>query len=79
MTAIFFCGIDTQKIRWTYYSGLHPEIKAIPQGFEFDIIEQGEYTSNDIFNSLLAGGFCKNIRDSRPFLDSIAQIELKFN
>lgn len=70
--------IPVEMARKGYYKEFHKKIEIIPQGFDFSIIEKGDYVKNIIPTFLYAGVFYKDSRDPRSLLDYLSHIELDF-
>lgn len=62
-----------------YYPEFHHKIKVIPQGFDFsDIRIVQNFEPNDIITFGYAGGFIPGLRDPRPILDFLKNVEADF-
>ncbi|WP_446787897.1 glycosyltransferase [Macellibacteroides fermentans] len=64
----------------SYYKEFHKKIKIIPQGFKIDNIinDNNKTKTNSMPVFGYAGGFIPNIRDPRPFLEYLSQLEEQF-
>lgn len=75
-----YITIPIKEARNAYYNEFHNKIKIIPQGFKIkpptDIIIK--HVPNMVPSFAYAGGFIKNIRDPRPFLNYLATIQSNF-
>lgn len=74
-----YISIPTEKALSTY-KWLKPEdkIKIIPQGFNFDNVEIGTYTSNDIPTFAYAGIFYPDIRNPKHLFEFLLSLEFDF-
>lgn len=76
-----FISITKDSFKVNYYKEFHSKIIEIPQGFRFDNIALSEYKPNKIPHFAFAGGFIKDIRDPRKFLEyltTLNDVEFKF-
>ncbi|MGQ1785705.1 hypothetical protein [Saccharicrinis sp. GN24d3] len=74
-----FISIPVESAKEAYYSEFHDKIKIIPQGFSFDLNKlNGKTAQNKVPEFAYAGGFLQGIRDPRPLLELLSQIDLPF-
>lgn len=73
-----FITIPVESSRAAYYKEFHPKIRIIPQGFNIESIESVAYKKNSVPTFAYAGGFIPGIRDPRPFLRFLSEIESDF-
>jgi len=74
-----YVTIPVDSARSGYYDEFQDKIKIIPQGFKFDVIEGSDKpVRNEVPTFAYAGGFIPKIRDPRPFLDHLTELEHDF-
>ena len=74
-----FITIPIEGARSAYYEEFHNKIRVIPQGFDFDLDQRSNKEPyNDIPTFAYAGGFIPGVRDPRPLLDFLLNLDLRF-
>lgn len=74
-----YISIPTEEAKQGYYPEFHNKIKVIPQGFNFNKLKPNDkFIKNDIPTFIYAGTFYSNLRDPRPFLDYLKEINKDF-
>ena len=74
-----YISIPTKNAIQAYYPEFHSKIKIIPQGVNLDKFQSLlNYTKNTVPTFVYAGAFYKKIRDPRPFLEYLCNIEDDF-
>lgn len=74
-----YITVPTEQSIEAYYTEFNHKLKVIPQGFNFDEIEDLPiYKPNKIPTFIYAGAFYEKIRDPRPFLKYLAELKLEF-
>jgi glycosyltransferase involved in cell wall biosynthesis len=60
-----------------YFPEFHEKIKVIPQGFNFEEVpvNKNDYRPNEVPTFAYAGGLIPGLRDPRPFLDQITDLD----
>ena len=62
-----------------YYPEFREKIRVIPQGFEFDLLEEGKIpVENKVITFAYTGVFLKDIRNPRLFLDYLVTLDQDF-
>lgn len=74
-----FISIPLENARKAYYPEFLNKIMVIPQGFEFKpVSNHGKKIENPVPSFAYAGGFIPGIRDPRPFLRCLEQLNDPF-
>lgn len=74
-----YITIPIKEAKEGYYKEFHDKIKVIPQGFNFDEVEIPlMQKNNDVITFIYAGVFYEGIRDPRPFLDYLSDLDKDF-
>lgn len=74
-----FITIPIDSAKEGYYSDFHEKIQVIPQGFDFSeakIVD--EFVKNDVPTFIYAGIFYEKLRDPRPLLDYLINLNIDF-
>lgn len=74
-----FISIPIEEAKQAYYAEFRDKIRIIPQGFDFSSahIDIGEI-KNEIPTFIYAGVFYPNVRDPRPLLQYLCELDLDF-
>nr|WP_321409445.1 hypothetical protein [uncultured Carboxylicivirga sp.] len=74
-----FITIPVESAIPAYYKEFHHKIRIIPQGFSFNLNERkNRQPDNNIPHFAYAGGFLAGIRDPRPLLSFLSNLEEPF-
>ena len=73
-----YITIPIEEARDAYYPEFQHKIKVIPQGFNFDDIKVGNYQKNEVPTFIYAGVFYPELRDPRPLLDYLINLDRNF-
>lgn len=74
-----FLTIPIKEAKVGYYKEFHDKIRVIPQGFNFDDTKIIDIVGvNSVITFVYAGVFYKGIRDPRPFLDYLTELNIDF-
>lgn len=74
-----FISIPFEGLKKYFFKEFNDKYRVIPQGFNFDEIRiSSEPIKNEVITFAYAGGFIKNKRDPRKFLDLISTIKEPF-
>lgn len=73
-----FISVPTEKSYLGYFSDFHSKIRVIPQGFNFDEINIGNYIQSDVIKFGYAGGFTKWRRDPSSLCDFLCSLPQEF-
>jgi hypothetical protein len=75
-----FITIPIEAARKAYFSEFHPKIKVIPQGFRLpQKNELPRYQPNSTPTFIYCGGFLPRVRDPRPLLDLLYNLQQPFH
>src|SRR5690554_573517 len=74
-----FLTVPIEDAKEAYYSEFTDKIRVIPQGFRFDEVDiKGNCSNNAIPTFIYAGVFYPKMRDPRPLLDYLLELNLDF-
>lgn len=74
-----YLTIPIKEAKEGYYKEFHDKIRIIPQGFNFEDVKLPEKLDNNpVVTFVYAGVFYKGIRDPRPFLDYLSELDMDF-
>ena len=74
-----YITIPFEGAKAAYYPEFHSKIRIIPQGFSFDnIVLPGKTVNKPTPMFAYCGGFIKDIRDPRPFMEYLCSLAIDF-
>lgn len=74
-----YISIPFEGLKKYFFEDYRSKFRVIPQGFNFDDIEISRLpVKNDTITFAYAGGFMKNSRDPRLFIDFLKKIKIPF-
>lgn len=73
-----YISVPTDTSYTGYYPEYHHKIKVIPQGFNFDEIQNPAYSPNNVPTFIFAGAFIKGKRDPQKLMDFLCHIDKPF-
>lgn len=73
-----YISVPTDTSYTGYYPEYHHKIKVIPQGFNFDEIQNPVYYPNSVPTFIFAGAFIKGKRDPQKLMDFLCHIDKSF-
>lgn len=73
-----FITVPTEGARGGYYPEFREKTRVIPQGFNYEETPIAEYQKNSMPTFAYAGGFLKNVRDPRAFLEFLSSLDKPF-
>ncbi len=74
-----YLTIPIKEAKEGYYKEFHHKIRIIPQGLNFEELKVSEKLSNNsVITFVYAGTLYKGIRDPRPFLDYLCELDIDF-
>lgn len=73
-----FITIPIEEGKNGYFPEFHSKIRVIPQGFNFDLVDETQFSPNLVPTFGFAGRFIPGRRDPRPFLDLLLELGVDF-
>jgi hypothetical protein len=73
-----YVSIPVESAKSAYYEEFHSKIWVIPQGFKIKPLNITQKSNVEILSFAYAGGFIPEIRDPRPFLEYLSNVEKDF-
>ena len=73
-----YISVPTDTSYTGYYPEYHHKIKVIPQGFNFDEIQNPDYFPNNVPTFIFAGVFIKGKRDPQVLMEFLSHIDKPF-